>query len=706
MVVSEEKAINYIKIIGGSGLGVPLLMMLLLAMVIIPLPPFALDLFFTFNIVLSLAIILTAVYVTRPLEFSVFPTVLLLATLLRLALNVASTRVVLLNGHSGAGSAGKVIEAFGEFVIGGNYAVGIVVFVIVVIINFMVVTKGAGRISEVTARFTLDAMPGKQMAIDADLNAGILTQEEARNRREDVRREADFYGSMDGASKFVRGDAIAGILILFINIFGGLFIGMLQHDLAFAVAMKNYALLTIGDGLVAQIPSLILSTAVAIVVTRMSGSQDMGEQVIVQLFDNPRVLYVSGGIIGLIGLIPGMPNVVFISLALACCGIAYMASEREKKTVSEQTEQEAATPVDEQPKELQELDWNDVAQLDAIGLEVGYRLISMVDRSQKGELLGRIRGVRKKLSKELGFLVQTVHIRDNLELGPNAYRIILMGDVVGEAEVHTDKELAINPGEVHGRLSGIQTIDPAFGMEAVWIDPGQKDQAQTLGYTVVDPSTVVATHLNHVLRSHAHELFGHEEAQHLLDMLGKTDPKLVENLVPAQLPLGLVVRVLQNLLKEGVPIRNIRTIAEALAESASQTLDVDELVARVRVVLGRMILQDINGMNDEVPVITLDPTLEQILQDVVGRERGGAGVEPGLAHRIQNNLAEFTQMQELSGQPSILLVSGSIRSWMARFLRQSIPALHVLSYNEIPDSKQVRLISTVKNEPHISAVSA
>lgn len=695
MAVTQANVINGLKLVAGSGLGVPIMLLLLLAMIIIPLPAFALDVFFTFNIALSLAIILAAVYVIRPLDFSVFPTVLLLATLLRLALNVASTRVVLINGHTGPGAAGKVIEAFGEFVIGGNYAVGIVVFIIIIIINFVVVTKGAGRISEVTARFTLDAMPGKQMAIDADLNAGLLTQEDARTRREDVRREADFYGSMDGASKFVRGDAIAGILILFINIFGGLFVGMLQHDLPFAVAMKNYALLTIGDGLVAQIPSLVLSTAVAIIVTRMSGSQDMGEQVVSQLFDNPKVMAVCGAVIGLIGLIPGMPNMAFLALALACGGVAYMTAQRQKQPevlpADFSPEQTVAVP------EVQELGWDDVAQLDAIGLEVGYRLIPMVDRNQKGELIGRIRGVRKKLSKELGFLVQSVHIRDNLELAPNAYRITLMGDVVAQDEIHPDKELAINPGEVHGRLLGIHTKDPAFGMDAVWIDPGQRDQAQTLGYTVVDPSTVVATHLNHILRSHASELFGHEEAQQLLDMLGKSEPKLVENLVPHPVPLGLFVKVLQSLLREGVPVRNIRTIAEALAEHAGKTTDADELVSRVRIALGRMIVQEINGMQEEVPVVTLDPVLEQMLQDVLQGSSGSAGVEPGLAQRIQNSLAEYTQMQEMAGQPSILLVSTFIRPWMARFLRQSIPALHVLSYNEIPDSKMVRLVSTISN---------
>lgn len=682
-----------------SGVGVPLLLLLLLAMIIVPLPAFALDIFFTFNITLSLAIILASVYVLRPLDFSIFPTILLLATLLRLALNVASTRVVLLNGHTGTGAAGKVIEAFGDFVIGGNYAVGIVVFMIIVIINFVVVTKGAGRISEVTARFTLDAMPGKQMAIDADLNAGLMTHDQARVRREEISMEADFYGSMDGASKFVRGDAIAGILILFINIIGGLLIGTLQHDLSLSVAMKNYVSLTIGDGLVAQIPSLILSTAVAIIVTRMSHASDMSEQVIAQLFDRPKVLGIAGAIMGFIGLIPGMPNMAFLLLASVCLYVSWRLSKKAPlPSADEQAlalEQKTVSASAAKPKELA---WKDVTQLDPIGLEVGYRLITLVDKNQKGELIDRIKGVRKKLSRELGFLIHAVHIRDNLELAPNNYVIRLMGDIVGEGEIHPDKELAINPGEVHGELKGIHTTDPAFGMPSVWIDIGQREQAQSLGYTVVDASTVVATHISHVLKLNAHELFGHEEAQNLLDVLAESDAKLVENLVPQLLPLGVVVKVLQNLLREQVPIRNIRTIAECLAEHALQKHEVDELVSYVRVALGRMIVQEINGMNPEVPVVTLDPNLEQMLQDIFRAGPESPGVDPALAQRLQNSLNEFTQSQDLTGQPAILLVADVIRPWMTRFLRQSLPNLHVLSYNEIPESKRIRLVSTISSD--------
>ncbi|VAW78059.1 Flagellar biosynthesis protein FlhA, partial [hydrothermal vent metagenome] len=504
------------------------------------------DMFFTFNITLSLAILMVTVYALRPLDFGVFPTVLLVTTLLRLALNVASTRVVLLNGHTGTAAAGKVIESFGDFVVGGNYAVGLVVFSILVIINFVVVTKGAGRVSEVSARFTLDAMPGKQMAIDADVNAGLITQDEARTRREDVTREADFYGAMDGASKFVRGDAIAGILILFINIIGGLAIGTLQFDLPLADALRNYTLLTIGDGLVAQIPSLVLSSATAIIVTRVSGETKMSDQVMSQLFGNPMVLGVVGAIMTFMGLIPGMPNFAFLTLGVAASAGAYYTWKHQQQ---ELVAAEEAPVEQETSPEARDLSWEDVGPVDIIGLEVGYRLIPLVDRTQGGQMMDRIKGVRKKLSQELGFLIQPVHIRDNLELAPNAYRILLMGVPVGEAEIYPDRELAINPGRVFGTLQGVETRDPAFGLEAVWISPSERDNATTLGYTVVDASTVVATHLSELLQSHAHELIGHEEVQQLLDVLAKNAPKLVEDLVPKTLSIGIVLKVLQNLLE-------------------------------------------------------------------------------------------------------------------------------------------------------------
>jgi flagellar biosynthesis protein FlhA len=691
--MTSEAASMSLRNIGRQGLGAPVLLVMMLAMVIIPLPPLALDMFFTFNITLSLVILMVTIYALRPLDFGVFPTVLLVTTLLRLALNVASTRVVLLNGHTGTGSAGKVIEAFGEFVVGGNYAVGLVVFAILVIINFVVVTKGAGRVSEVSARFTLDAMPGKQMAIDADLNAGLITQDEARTRREEVTREADFYGAMDGASKFVRGDAIAGILILFINIIGGLAIGTLQYDLAVGDALRNYTLLTIGDGLVAQIPSLVLSSATAIIVTRVSSEQKMADQVMEQLFGNPMVLAVAAGVIGFMGLIPGMPNLAFLTLAALAGSAAYFAWQRQQSELLPAAGQEQAV---EAPAEPRDLSWDDVAPVDIIGLEVGYRLIPLVDRAQGGQMMDRIKGVRKKLSQELGFLIQPVHIRDNLELAPNAYRILLMGVPVGEAEVYPDRDLAINPGRVFGTVQGVETRDPAFGLNAVWIQRSERDNAQTLGYTVVDASTVVATHLSEILQSHAHELIGHEEVQQLLDVLAKTAPKLVEDLVPNRLSIGLVLRVLQNLLEERVPVRDMRTIAETLAEVGSRSQDPGALTAAARVALGRSIIQHINGMGPEMQVITLDPSLEQILhKSIQADSEGGAGIEPGLAERMHRSLVETVQRQEAAGHPAILLVTPPIRPWLAKLVRHSIPGLHVLAYSEIPDNKQIKVVANI-----------
>ncbi|WP_207062487.1 flagellar biosynthesis protein FlhA [Motiliproteus sp. SC1-56] len=679
-----------------GNLGIPLLLLVVLAMVTLPMPPFLLDVFFTFNIALALVVLLVAVYTMRPLEFAVFPTILLVATLMRLALNVASTRVVLLEGHEGGDAAGKVIEAFGEVVIGGNYVVGLVVFAILVIINFVVVTKGAGRISEVSARFTLDAMPGKQMAIDADLNAGLINQEEAKARRQEVTQEADFYGSMDGASKFVRGDAVAGILILVINLLGGLGIGMAQHDLSFELAVRNYSLLTIGDGLVAQIPSLLLSTAAAIMVTRVNTAEDMGGQILEQMFASPKALAISAGILTVMGLVPGMPHVAFLGLALLAGGTAWFIFRRNQAraaelAAAEQLEDEPAAAVEEH----KELGWDDVSPVDMIGLEVGYRLIPMVDKTQDGQLLGRIRGVRKKLSQDLGFLVPAVHIRDNLDLMPGAYRITLMGVAVGEAEVYPERELAINPGQVFGTLKGVETRDPAFGLEAVWIEAGQKEHAQTLGYTVVDASTVVATHLNQVMSQHAHELLGHEEVQQLLELLGKSSPKLAEDL-PGKVPVSTLLKVLQNLLMEQVPIRDIRTIAETLTDAAAASQDVVALTQAVRGSLSRLIIQEINGSAAELPVITLDPKLEQIL--LKSFQQGGAEglmLEPGMAERLQKSLNEAAQRQEAAGKPSVLLVAAPIRPLMAKFVRYGTQQIHVLSYQEIPENKQITIVATV-----------
>jgi flagellar biosynthesis protein FlhA len=676
-----------------NGLGVPVLVMVVLAMMVLPLPAFLLDVFFTFNISLSLMILLAVIYVRRALEFATFPTVLLGATLLRLGLNVASTRIVLMNGHTGAQAAGHVIAAFGHFVVGGNYAVGMVVFTVLVIINFVVITKGAGRISEVSARFTLDAMPGRQMAIDADLNAGIITQADAIVRRQEVREEGDFYGAMDGASKFVRGDAIAGILIVFINLFGGTIIGAAQHGMSLADAGRTYALLTIGDGLVAQIPALLLSVAVAILVTRVSRPHDMSQQIMSQVLGQPRALGVTSGILALLGVIPGMPNFVFLAMASLCAVGTYLLSRRPtpKAMVAAAPAASAATST-----ENKELSWDDVEAVDLIGLEVGYRLIPLVDRNQGGELMGRIKGVRKKLSEELGFLVQAVHIRDNLELGPNSYRITILGAPVGESEVFPDRELAINPGQVSGgAIPGSATKDPAFGLDAIWIDKVRREQAQAQGYTVVDASSVIATHLSHLLQSHAHELLGHEEVQQLLNRLGKTAPKLIEDLVPKLLPMSVVVKVLQYLLLERVPIRNLRTICETLAELAPKTQDPVVLVAAVRVALGRTIVQNIGGLRQELPVITLDPALEQVLQDSMAGGDASPGFEPGLADRIQTALGDSARRQDAAGEPAVLLVAPKIRPWIARLMRHSTPSLAVLAYNEIPENRRIRVIAAV-----------
>lgn len=681
----------------GKGLGTPLLVLAALGMVVLPIPPLMLDVLFSFNIALSIVVLLVSVYTRRPLEFAAFPTVLLLATLLRLALNVASTRVVLLEGHNGSAAAGHVIEAFGNVVIGGNYAVGIIVFTILMIINFVVITKGAGRIAEVSARFTLDAMPGKQMAIDADLNAGLINQEEAKKRRQDVTQEADFYGSMDGASKFVKGDAIAGIMILFINIIGGFIIGMMQHQLTFSESAEIYTLLAIGDGLVAQIPSLLLSIAAAIIVTRQNTDQDMGTAVLGQLFDNPKALIISAGILLMMGLVPGMPHYfAFLSLgALAAAG-AWWLLRREKLAAAKAAKGELLPATAEQPHEQKELSWDDVMPVDIIGLEVGYQLIPLVDRNQGGELLNRIKGVRKKLSQELGFLVPAVHIRDNLDLAPNQYRITLMGVSTGEANVYHDKEMAINPGQVFGQIQGIATRDPAFGLEAVWVAKEMVSQAQTLGYTVVDTATVVATHLSQILTNHAALLLGHDEVQQLLDMIGKHQSKLVEGLVPEVISMGNLVKVLQNLLNEGVPIRDMRTILQTLVEYAPRSPDPEVLTAACRIALRRLIVQEIAGPDPELPVITLAPELERILHQSLQAGGGdGAGIEPGLAERMQRSLVEATQRQELEGQPAVLLTSGILRNTLAKFVKNAIPGLRVLSYQEVPDDKQIRIVSAV-----------
>ncbi|MCB1685174.1 MAG: flagellar biosynthesis protein FlhA, partial [Pseudomonadales bacterium] len=650
------------------------------------------DILFTFNITLALIVLMAGIYARRPLDFAVFPTLLLVATLLRLTLNVASTRVVLVNGHQGGAAAGHVIEAFGAFLVGGNFVVGLFVFMILMNINMVVVTKGAGRVSEVSARFTLDALPGKQMAIDADLAAGLLSADEAKARRREVATEADFYGSMDGASKFVKGDAIAGVLILLINIIGGLVIGMSQHDLNFSEAMKVYTLLTIGDGLVAQIPSLLLSTAAAIMVTRVSGESDVGQQVMSQLFTDPRALGVAAGVLFILGVIPGMPHFVFLLLASGAGFAAWRIERRNRRAVEPARDLEEI----EAPSPAIEVGWDDVSPVDVLGLEVGYRLIPLVDKQQGGELLGRIRGVRKKLSQELGFLVPSVHIRDNLDLLPNSYRLSLMGVSVGEAEIYPGRFLAIDPGEVFGRIDGIATRDPAFGLDAVWIEEGDRDNAQTLGYTVVDASTVIATHLNQVMQDHAAELLGHDEVQHLLEILAENSPKLAEQLVPGAISLSGLLRVLQNLLNEKIPIRDIRTIAEAIAEAAPAVSDSEALTAVVRVALARLIVQNVFGASETLEVITLDPDLEALL--VQARNQGGADapvIEPGLAERLQRSIVDAAQRQEINGKPAVLLTGGGVRRLLARFVRFSRQVVHVLAYEEIPENRQITVIATI-----------
>jgi len=686
-----EQAKAYMK----TGMGVPIAILALLGMVVVPLPPFLLDVFFTFNIALSLVILMVVLYAKKPLEFSVFPTVILLATLFRLALNIASTRVILLEGHNGPQAAGHVIDAFGEFVIGGNFAVGLVVFAILVVINFVVITKGAGRVAEVSARFTLDSMPGKQMAIDADLNAGLITQEEAQDRRLEITSEAGFYGSMDGASKFVKGDAIAGIVILFINIIGGFAIGIGQHGMSFSDAIHVYTLLTLGDGLVAQIPSLLLSTATAIIVTRASGDKrDMTAQLGQQMFATPKALATTSGIVAVFGVIPGMPNVAFLTFAAVTGAGAYLIHK--KQSEAPKPEEILAEDIETEAPEAPELSWDDVQSVDVLGLEVGYRLIPMVDQAQNGQLLERVKGVRRKVSQELGFLVPPVHIRDNLDLKPNQYRIMLMGVMESEGEVFPDKELAINPGQVFGDIPGTPTKDPTFGLDAVWILPSDRDQAQALGYTVVDASTVVATHISQIIQNYAADLLGHDETQKLLDKLKEQSPKLVEELIPDRLSLATVVKVLQNLLQEKVSIRDLRTILETLTEYALVTQVPSDLTMYVRGALARSIIQDIAGAEGELKVITLEPSLEQLLlQATQGAPDGQLAIEPGLAEQLHGTLKEEAQKIEMEGQSAILLVAPQIRAQLARLFRYSLPNLHILAYSEVPENRQISVVANV-----------
>ena len=678
-----------------SGLGIPFLVLLIISMLVLPLPAFLLDFLFTFNIVVGLIIIMIAINSSKPLDFSSFPAILLMATMLRLGLNVASTRLVLVKGHEGPDAAGKVIEAFGEFVIGGNYLVGFIIFAILMIINFIVVTKGAGRVSEVIARFTLDAMPGKQMAIDADLNAGVIDKATAKARREEISQESDFFGSMDGASKFVRGDAIAGLLILLINIIGGLAIGLSQHDLSFSEAGRIYVLLTIGDGLVAQIPSLLLSLSTAIIVTRVTTSESMTEQAKTQL-NNPMAMFVAAGILMLLGLVPGMPHLVFLTLGAAVAGLGVMLSQDANK-LAQQDNAETLRQSEADKASKEELNWDDVDQVDLVGLDIGYGLIPLVNPETGGQLLPRVKGVRKKLSAELGFLVQPIRIRDNLDLAPDIYHIVMNGVVRGKGEIKVGREMAINPGHVHGSVEGIPTKEPAFGLDAVWIEPSQRDYARTLGYTVVDSATAIATHLNTLLRDNAAELLSHDETQQLLDKVAGRSPKLVEDLVPGKLPLATITKVLQNILDESVSVRDMRTIIEVLSTESGRTQDADELTAAVRPRLGRMIVQSLIDVNDNLPVITLDPSLEQMLHNILQQSSSNQGlvIEPTLAESLFKALAENTQEVENQGHPAVLVVSPGIRPWLAKIIKHRLSDLTVLSYSEIPDDQAVKVVATV-----------
>jgi len=672
-----------------KALTAPLFVVMVLAMMVLPLPAMALDVLFTFNIALALMVMMVSAHMLKPLDFAAFPTVLLVTTLLRLSLNVASTRVVLLEGHNGTGAAGKVIESFGHFLIGGNFAVGLIVFAILVVINFIVVTKGAERIAEVGARFTLDAMPGKQMAIDADLNAGLIDEKEAKRRRIEVGEEADFFGSMDGASKFVRGDAIAGILILVINIVGGLIIGMVDHDLSASAAARSYILLAVGDALVAQVPALLISVAAAMVVSRVGSETDIGSQIRDQVFGSPKALAITAGIIGALGAIPGMPHVVFLVSAGAVGWLAWFLARRAQ--VAAEKPAPSAEPA---PVANAEASWDDLQPVDTLGLEVGYRLIALVDTARQGDLLGRIKGVRKKFAQEVGFLPPPVHIRDNLELKPSVYRVLLRGAVVGEGEAYPGMYLAINPGGATIKLPGTATIDPAFGLPATWIDERQREMAQMNGFTVVDCSTVVATHLSHLMQVNAAKLLGRVEVQQLVEHVTNLAPKLIEDVIPKMVGIATVQKVLQLLLEEGVHIRDMRSIVECLAEHTSTVTDPGELARRVRIHLAPVIVQQIYGPQRELDVIALEPELERLVTQALTSPHGAA-LDPGVADTLSRDAAESARRAEDLGHPACLLVPDLIRAPMARLLRRAAPRLKVLGHSEIPETHSIRIGSII-----------
>jgi flagellar biosynthesis protein FlhA len=678
-----------------QGLGIPFLILIIMGMLILPIPPLMLDVFFTLNIVIGLVIIMVAINVTKPLEFSSFPSILLLATMLRLSLNVASTRVVLVDGHTGPGAAGQVIESFGQFVIAGNYVVGFIIFMILIIINFVVVTKGAGRVSEVVARFTLDAMPGKQMAIDADLNSGLIDQATAKARREEVSQESDFFGSMDGASKFVRGDAIAGLLILFINIVGGLTVGMLQHQLSFQEAGEIYVLLAIGDGLVAQIPALLLSLATAIIVTRVTTAENTSQQSSMQLA-NPQALYISAAILFTLGIIPNMPHLVFLLFAAICAGVGFLI-QRQVSQVKQQDASAIVTASAAAAEASDLLGWDDIEQSDTISLELGYGLVALASQEGGGTLLGRIRGVRKKLSAELGFLLQSIRVRDNLEFAPDAYKILLRGIARGKGEMKIGHDLAINPGNVSVPLDATATKEPAFGLDAYWILPAQRDYARMLGYTVVDASTAIATHVNMVLKDNAPELLGHEETRELLDKVTERSPQLMDGLVPEKLTLATVNQVLKNLIAEDIPLRDMRSIMESLVVESGKTKDADELTALIRPRLGRFMMQSLIELGQTLSVITLETELEHLISNTLlqSRKSGELVMDPKLAENLFSAIDVEKRQTEDKGVPAVLIVSPGIRPWLAKAMRVRSPGLRVLSYTEIPEDQDVKVIAKI-----------
>ena len=672
-----------------QSLGAPVFIVILLAMMVLPLAPFVLDLFFTFNIAMALMVMMVASQMIKPLDFAAFPTVLLVTTLLRLSLNVASTRVVLLEGHNGAGAAGKVIESFGHFLIGGNFAVGLIVFAVLVVINFIVVTKGAERIAEVGARFTLDAMPGKQMAIDADLNAGLIDEAEAKKRRREVGEEADFFGSMDGASKFVRGDAIAGMLILVINIVGGFLIGVISHKLSAGEAADRYVLLAVGDALVAQIPGMLISVAAAMVVSRVGKDQNIGNQIGSQVFGSSRALGITAGIIGMLGIIPGMPHLVFLMIASALGTLAWWLRRRDLLAAAAP----AAPPPEAQPANA-EASWDDLQPVDTLGLEVGYRLIALVDKSRAGDLLSRIKGVRKKFAQDVGFLPPAVHIRDNLELKPSVYRVLLRGAVIGEGEAFPGMLLAINPGGTTIKLPGTATVDPAFGLPATWVEERQRELAQMNGFTVVDCATVVATHLSHLMQVNAARLLGRVETQQLVEHVTKLAPKLIEDVIPKMVAIATVQKVLQLLLDEGVHIRDMRSIVECIAEHAAVVSDAAELARRIRIHLAPVIVQQIYGSVKELDVIALEPELERLVSQALNSPHGAA-LDPGVADTLTREAASTAQKQEDLGLPACLLVPDAIRVPMAKLLKRAAPRLKVLGHSEVPETHSIRIGSII-----------